>query len=256
LSGAPGSESGTDEGNAVPARFDTATQRADRRWHRALGIGIFGALAIHVIAVLLFRTAVLPPPDPFGASGPDVGDIRASEAGGTGLTMVEVRVERPPEEEVPEVEPVPEEIVVVPVPEPRPSPPATTVTPPSEEGTGGAGSGGDSGETTGSESEVGDGRGGGGSGDEGASRIVAPVPRGMILPPPDRPRSVRGQEVTVWIFVTDRGRVAADSTRLDPPTPDARYNDRLRRSASEWVFEPARRDGQPVGAWYPYEIIL
>lgn len=256
MSRSPEPRSEKETAGAAPVRFDTATQRADRRWHRALAIGLSTAVVFHLVIMLLFRTAVIIPPDPFAAAGADGGDIRASEAGGTGLTMVEVRVEQPPEEEVEEVVPVPEEIVVVEVPRPTPDPPASIVTPPSQPGTGGTGRGGESGETTGTGDGEDDGDGGGGSGGEGTSGVVAPVPRGMILPPPDRPRSVRGREVTVWVFVNDRGRVAADSTRLDPPTPDARYNQRLRRSAAEWVFEPARRDGAPVGAWYPFEIIL
>jgi hypothetical protein len=257
LSAAPEQIEGSESGGGVPVRFSTATQRADRRWHRALVLGLLGAVLVHVIAVLLVRGTVIPPQSPFAAAGPNAGDIRASEAGGSGLTMVEVRVEQPVEEEVvQEVVPVPERIVVVETPRPTPTPPAATVTPPSQPGTGGAGSGGDAGETVGTGAASGDGRGGGGTGDAGASGLVAPVPRGMILPPPDRPRSVRGQEVTVWVFVTDRGRVAADSTRLEPPTPDARYNERLRRSAAEWIFEPARREGRAVGAWYPFEIIL
>lgn len=240
----------------VPARYDTATRRADRRWHRTLALGIIGAVLVHLTALLFFRTMVVPPPSPFSAAGPAAGDIRASEAGGTGLTMVELRVEQPPEEEVPEAVPVPEQIVVVEVPRPVPTPPAGPVTPPTQPGSGGAGTGGETGQTTGTGAAAGEGRGGGGTEAEGSSGIIAPVPRGLIFPPPDRPRSVRGQEVTVWIFVTDRGRVVPDSTRLAPPTPDARYNERLRRSAAEWIFEPARRDGRPVGAWYPYEIIL
>jgi hypothetical protein len=256
MSRSPASRDGTEQEAGVPVRFSTATQRADRRWHRALATGLISAVLLHIALLLFFRTTPLPPPSPFGAAGPDAGDIRASEAGGSGLTMVEVRVEQPPEEEVPEVVPVTEQIVVVEVPRPVPTPPAGPVTPPAQPGTGGAGTGGDAGVAVGTGAAAGEGRGGAGTESEGASGIIAPVPRGMILPPPDRPRSVRGQEVTVWIFVTDRGRVAADSTRLAPPTPDSRYNERLRRSAAEWVFEPARKDGRPVGAWYPYEIIL
>ncbi len=218
---------------------------------------MIGAVLVHLLIVLLFRGSVVMPQDPSSAAGPNAGDLLPSAAGGTGLTMVELRVEQPPEEVVEEVVPIPERIVVAEVPRPTPTPaPAPTVTPPSREGTGGAGSGGDSGTTEGTGREDGAGRGGGGSGGEGNAGIVAPVPRGMIIPPADRPRSVRGQEVTVWVFVNDRGRVASDSTRLDPPTPDARYNDRLRRSAAEWVFEPARQDGRAVGAWYPFQIIL
>lgn len=215
------------------------------------------AVLFHVAIFLIWRSEIPLPESPFSAAGPQAGDVRASEGGGSGLTMVEIRSERPPEEEPePEPVPLPQPVVVVVPPPPAPAAQPGPTTRPSEQGTAGPGSGGNAGEATGPGTATGTGEGAGGTEGEGGSGLIAPVPRGMILPPPDRPRSVRGREVTVWVFVTDRGRVAADSTRLDPPTPDSRYNERLRRSAAEWVFEPARRSGRPVGAWYPFEIIL
>lgn len=244
------------------AKFSTATERADRRWSRALRWGMLAALAVHLLVLLLSRTTKLLPPSPFSAAGPQAGDVRAAAGGGSGLTMVEVRERRAqPEEVEPEPIPVPAEVVVEPDP-PRPTPareaaptPAAT---PTQRGTGAPGAGGESGERAdaGPGTATGTGRGGGGTEEEGRSGVVPPTPRGMILPPSDRPRSARGQEITVWVFVSDRGRVISDSTRLEPPTSDARYNKRLMRSAAEWVFEPARRDGRPVGAWYPFQIIL
>ena len=86
--------------------------------------------------------------------------------------------------------------------------------------------------------------------------MIAPRPRGILIPPSGQPASARGQEITVWVFVAADGRVLADSTRLDPPTSDRRYNNRLRQTVSDWVFEPARRAGQAVAAWYPFQVIL
>lgn len=243
-----------------PPPWTVATQRADRRWHRALRVGMVLAVVVHLVALLWFRTTRIPP-RPFAAAGPDQGDYRAAAGGGDGLQAVAVRVETTqPEAVTPTPTPVP-----VPVPEPvepvRPDPQPVEVAErvaatPTQPGTGQSGQGGGEGAAVGPGTETGTGRGGGGADEEGASGLVAPTPRGMILPPPDRPRSARGREVTVWVFVNERGRVVADSTRLEPPTPDARYNQRLKRSAAEWVFEPARRAGRAVGAWYPYEIIL
>jgi hypothetical protein len=235
-----------------------ASERADRAWGRLYAIGLLLAVLIHVAILLSWRvTSTLT--SPFAAAGSQAYDAAAAAGGGGGMQAVEFRVI----EEVPEpvaVVPVVEEVVVVePPPEPRPQPaeepaPQVAVTQP---GTGQAGSGGDSGSDTGPGTAEGTGQGAGGTEGAGeASRLIPPRPRGMILPPTDRPRDLRGQEITVWVFVNAQGRVVADSTRLDPPTRDSGYNRRLMRSASEWLFEPARQAGRAVAAWYPFQIIL
>src|SRR5690606_1360602 len=119
---------------------------------------------------------------------------------------------------------------------------------PGPEGTGGP--------ATGPGTATGTGEGGGGRGEEGTSAIVPPTPRGIFIPPPGRPASARGQEITVWVFVRENGRVDANTIRLEPPTSDSGYNRRLMQSIAEWVFDPARQNGQPVPVWYPFEIIL
>jgi outer membrane biosynthesis protein TonB len=254
-------QSSSQEGRFRPVRplNRTATERGDRRWHRSLGLGVLSAVLLHLLILLIWRTELPLPRSPFTAAGTMAGDIRAAEGGGSGLEIVEIRAEQPPVEE-PEPEPIPvptpEQVVIVQEPRPAPQAPPAPATTPTQQGTGAPGQGGDAGQADAPGTATGTGAGAGGSGGEGDAGLIAPVPRGMILPPPDRPRSVRGMEVTVWVFVNERGRVAGDSTRLAPPTPDARYNDRLRRSAAEWVFEPARRAGRAVGAWYPFEIIL
>ncbi|MBA4156288.1 MAG: hypothetical protein H0X65_02305 [Gemmatimonadetes bacterium] len=242
-----------------PAPFQLSTERGDAVWRRVLGIGLILAVLFHVIVLLAFRSEGFLA-SPFSAAGPQMGDYLAAAGGGGGMEMVEIRVREErsvvTEEVVPEPVPEPDVITVEPeiAPQPEPAPaPAVTAAP---AGPGTAGEGAGLGETTGPGTVEGTGQGAGGTEAEGTSRLIAPVPRGMILPPADRPRSVRGREVTVWLFVTERGRVVADSTRLDPPTPDAGYNRRLRQSAAEWSFEPARRTGRPVAAWYPYQIDL
>ncbi|MXY29612.1 MAG: hypothetical protein F4043_13565 [Gammaproteobacteria bacterium] len=76
----------------------------------------------------------------------------------------------------------------------------------------------------------------------------------MILPPSNR--SLRDREVEVWVFVLESGRVAADSVRLMPPTSDRDFNRRLIQEAARWMFEPARRGGMPVAAWFRYVISM
>ncbi len=98
------------------------------------------------------------------------------------------------------------------------------------------------------------GRGDAGTTDEGRFRVVPPSPRGMIIPPTNR--SLRGQEIQVWVFIDEGGRVVADSTRLEPPTSDRGFNRRLMEEAAQWVFEPARQGGLPVSAWFPYTISM
>ncbi len=102
--------------------------------------------------------------------------------------------------------------------------------------------------------EGGQGRGDGGTAAEGLFRLVPPSPRGIIIPP--NHRSLRGKQVEVWVFVDATGSVVADSTRLNPPTSDRGFNRRLIEEAAEWVFNPARRDNQPVAAWFPYTISM
>lgn len=241
-------------------RFRTASGRADARWHRALGVSLLIVAVLHVLILLSVRSTPMPR-SPFSAAGPDRGDYRAAAGGGEGLTMVEIRTPTAP---APEPVPVP---VPVPVPEPIPEPevePETTEAPEiaeeevteSQPGVGEAGTGGEAGTATGPGTATGTGEGGGGTEDSGDSGLVAPRPRGILIPPAGRPASARGQEITVWVFVAASGRVLADSTRLDPPTSDGRYNNRLRQTVSDWVFEPARRAGQAVAAWYPFQIIL
>ena len=85
-------------------------------------------------------------------------------------------------------------------------------------------------------------------------RSTSLAPRGMIIPPQND--DLRGTEVQVWVFVDTRGRVVADSTRLDPPTRDRGFNRRLIREAAEWVFRPAVQEGKPVASWFPYRISM
>jgi len=145
-----------------------------------------------------------------------------------------------------------------PVPEPAPQPdpgrsqePAQEPSQPLGQQTG-AGEG--RGSETGPGTETGTGRGDGGTDEEGASRVSAPSPRGMILPPTDKPSRVKGMTVTVYVFVAPNGSVVSDSTRIAPSTGDSRFDRRLRDDAAQWKFKPGMQDGRPVAAWFPYTI--
>ncbi len=207
---------------------------AERRFWRN---GLLASAAFHVLVFFLW-SAEGPLQSPFAAAGPRAGDNRAA---GGGMQTVSLRVPPPrpiipPKIPLPTVEPVlqlemeqAQEIETASILGDRPG----------DDGPGIA---------------EGDGRGDGGNAAEGFFRLVPPSPRGMIIPPANK--SLKGQEVEVWVFVNETGRVVADSTQLRPPTSDGDFNRRLVREASEWVFAPARKAGKAVSSWFPYTISM
>ncbi|MGH7458834.1 MAG: hypothetical protein ACREKN_07125 [Longimicrobiaceae bacterium] len=229
------------EERARPLRRPAPSERWNRLYKGAVRVGYLLAILFHALLFLWFRSVDLPEPSLTSARGPAAGDVRAG--GGGGMQQVTFRVARPEEEqEDPEPEPEVTEQERVAPPEPSRA----------DRGLLGEEAGSGSGEGEGEASGEGEEGGGGGEGEEG----TLPVPRGMILPPQGYPGSVRGQEITVWVFVDVRGRVVPDSTRLDPPTPDRGYNRKLVSRAAAWSFDPATRRGRPVAAWYPFEILF
>ena len=176
-----------------------------------------------------------------GAAGPDANDDAA--AAGGALETVQLRIVEPqPIPRPPEPVFVPDlEVDVEPEPEVEVEPVDIAALTP---GTG------DPAETPGHANATGEGDAG--SGEEGRRRVVPPNPRGMILPPSDAPRGARGREITIYVFVSDRGRVVADSTRVIPSSGNRGYDRDLVERANEWVFEPARRNGRAVGEWFNY----
>jgi hypothetical protein len=112
---------------------------------------------------------------------------------------------------------------------------------------GGSGTGGGTGSGTGP--GVGPDSGGGGG------RGYPPQPQGLLMPPPDRPASVRGTMVTARFEISARGDVMRVS--LDPMPRDrkfaAAFLERLRR----YTFTPAYSlDGRPVAAAFEIRITL
>lgn len=228
------------------------TDELKARHKRVLRGGILVSLLLHLLVLFSFRTEGVPR-SPFAAAGPRAGDDRAAPAGG-GLQALNLRTVQPREAvSVRPPEPIPAPEVTIEIEE-RPAEPAA---PPLDFGKlerVGATPGKEQGPTGGIEG--GEGRGDGGSEAEGRFRVVPPAPRGLILPPADRPRRVRGKEVTVWVFVTEKGAVVPDSTRLLPSTGDSNFDERLKRQAAEWIFEPAKKSGKPVAEWFRYMITL
>lgn len=232
------------------------TRIMEHRYHRALRWGLVVSFLLHVAVFLVFDDASLPT-SPFSAAGERQGDPRAARGGG--MEAVELRAPAAAEDEpAPVVEP--EEVVEEeaeeeaeePVPEPEIHEPAGYAAALSDV----LGAPGPVSLLDGPGLPEGVGEGDGGTEAEGRFRATLPKPRGLIQPPAARPERVRGKEVEIWVYVSSAGKVVGDSTRLHPSTGDRRFDRQLRDRAADWVFDAARRDGRPVGAWYVYAIRL
>ena len=228
--------------------FFSRSRELDDRWDRAWWWSLVVSVLLHLLLILLFRTEVFLPTVEQTAAGENAGDVRA--AAGGAMEAISFQLEQPPP--VPEPIPQPPEPVPVPTAErPQVEPTEETRAPTQSTGqTQPAGPG--TGQQTGPGTDTGTGRGNAGNADEGNSRVIAPSPRGLILPPSDRPGRVRGKSITVYVFVSERGTVVADSTRLNPSSGDSRFDSRLKQQAAEWRFRPATRGGTPIAAWFQY----
>jgi hypothetical protein len=210
-------------------------RRQERKvWRTAL---LVSAL-LHLVLFLGWRGTVIPQ-SPFAAAGPRAGDDRAARGSMQAMnvrspsTRQIVRPPRPLSVAI-EVEPVEFE------PEPNLDPASVLGDAPGD------------GEPPGLEDGTGEGDGGDAA--EGLYRLQPATPRGMIIPPANK--SLKGTTVEVWVFVDAGGQVVADSTRLNPPTKDRSFNERLIREAAEWVFRPATQGGEAVASWFPYRISM
>jgi hypothetical protein len=210
-------------------------RRRDRTVWRT---GLLLSVLFHLLLFLGWRGPVIPM-SPFAAAGPRAGDNRAAKGSMQALNMSVppsrpiIRPPRPLAVSV-EIEPVEFE-------DSETLDPSSVLgdAPGDEEGPG---------------LETGTGEGDGGTAEEGLYRLQPPSPRGMIIPPANE--SLKGTTVEVWVFVDERGRVVPYSTRLNPPTRDRSFNQRLIREAAEWVFRPATQGGKPVASWFPYQISM
>ncbi len=222
--------------NAKQHVLNPAERRRQERkiWRRAL----LASVLLHLLIFLGWRGAVIPV-SPFAAAGPRAGDDRAARGS---MQAMNLRVPasrpiiRPPVPLAVEIEIEPVEF------EDEPSlDPASVL-------------GDDPGDGEPPGLPDGTGRGDGGNAAEGRFRLQPATPRGMIIPPANK--SLKGTTVEVWVFVDTQGRVVPDSTRLNPPTRDRGFNQRLMREAAEWVFKPAMQGGLAVASWFPYRISM
>jgi hypothetical protein len=200
--------------------------------------GLIASVLLHLIIFLGWSGNVIPD-SPFAAAGPRAGDNRAAAG-----SMQALNIRTPPSRPI--IQPptplaVSVDVETVEWEDEVEYDPASVLgeKPGLDEGPG---------------LEDGTGQGDGGNADEGFYRLQPATPRGMIIPPTNR--NLRGTEVQVWVFVDERGRVVADSTRLEPPTRDRGFNRRLIAEAAEWVFRPAEQEGKSVASWFPYRITM
>jgi outer membrane biosynthesis protein TonB len=223
----------------------------DQRYRRALRWGLVLSVTVHALLFIVFDGSTLPV-SPFAAAGERRGDFRAVQGGG--VEAMEAIMLRSPDEVPAPPEPVPEPDAVVVEPEPQ-APPEEEMSLPTVE-VADVLAAPSPGTLDAPGLARGEGEGDGGTELEGRFRVLPPRPRGLILPPGDRPADVRGKEVEVWVFVTAQGQVVPDSTRLNPPTGHRGFDRRLREHAAGWVFEAARKGGRPVAEWFRYTVIM
>ncbi len=111
----------------------------------------------------------------------------------------------------------------------------------------GGGAGPGSGGGTGGGSGTGTGPGTGSDSGGGGGNVYPPSPQQILLPPVDRPASVRGITVRARFEISARGEVLAVS--LDPPLRDRKFRDEFLERLRGYTFTPAyTRDGRAVPA--------
>ena len=214
--------------------LDVATRRRRERW--VWQCALVGSVLVHLL-VLLFGGGRSIPLSPGIAAGPDEGGDRAAAGG---LQVMNMVMPPPRPIERPFI-PIPVAIEIEPVEFDMDQAFDESALPGELPGPGEAGT------------DTGDGAGNGGTDGEGSGHNPMPVPR-MIIPVVETPRGLRDFDLTVWVFVNELGDVVADSTWLQPPSPDRRYNERLISEAAEWTFRPAIRGGVPVAAWFSWVV--
>lgn len=228
------------------AQSQRTAERLGRNHKRNFRIGLAVSILLHGLVFIVFRGGSMV--SPFAAAGPRAGDDRAAAGGGLQAVALRVAVSEPI--------PRPPDPVAIPKPAVRPEDQPEPEFEPVEFGEFEGEAGHEEGTEKGPGLDTGEGEGDAGTAARGRFRVIPPTPRGMIFPPSNQPDDVDGREVEVWVFVTAAGQVVPDSTRLIPPTGNDNFDARLRRQAAEWVFEPAKRGGEPVARWFQYIISL
>ena len=232
------------------AEADESVSERRTRERQIWRLAFLVSVVLHILIFVLGpRGSVLIAP--LDAAGPDQGDNTAAD----GSMSVVALSSAPP---APIVRPAPPIFNAdVPLPEILPEDPLAEIAldlPEIREPGVGATTGQDASDVPDPGIQGATGAGNAGSTIQGRARLVPPSPRGLIIPPTNN--DLRGSSIEVWVFVDASGRVVADSTRLEPPTRNRGFNDRLMDEAAAWAFEPARENGQPVAAWFPYTISM
>lgn len=225
--------------------------RERRRRERSIWrISFLLAAALHVL-IFLFGPSASIPMSPFAAAGPRAGDDQAAEGvmQAVALSSAPPDAAIPPPNPIPDIEPPPPDEIEI---EPDALPEVEIEMPEVPE----PGVGRTVGTADRDQADQGlpeaTGAGDGGTADEGLFRVVAPIPRGVMLPPTDAPSDVRGREIEVWVFIDVEGRVVPDSTRLEPSSSDRDFNEELRARAANWAFRPAREGQEVVASWWSW----
>lgn len=248
---------------ARPRRIPLATPVSRQIGSRSARGPIASAL-IHVVGIAALLYGAQKSADALAAGeGPGAG----GGGGGGGNRMVTMILPAPAQaaQPTPIVAPEPDQLVmpreVVPLDSILP-PAASTVTPPTAQATGpgsgtGTGPGGGSGSGGGTGGGTGTGTGSGIGPDSGGAggRVIPPQLITMLIPPENKPASVRGVQYLVRFDVSERGEVL--SVQTEPEIRDRGYRNNFLDKMRRYSFAPAHtREGQPVRATIEIRITL
>lgn len=209
------------------SRSVPASVRGARRSRATFALALLASAGLHLAGFLVLRGAT-----PFAGGAPAAPAAAPGRPGGGAMSAT--RVALPRDRTIP---PPPRPVLAVAAPRLDSREPASSSGPdlaPPGGGRLGPGTLGDLGRGSGT---------GAGAGEE----YVSPVPR-TVLPHWDPPASVRGMEVTVRVHVDALGRPTGD-VKLDPPTPDSRFNREILERVRRMEYRPARRNGVAVAGW-------
>ena len=119
----------------------------------------------------------------------------------------------------------------------------------------GSGVGPGSGSGTGGGSGSGTGTGVGPDSGRGGGRVYPPVPQQILIPPTDRPSSVRGTTITARFEISATGEVLR--VTLAPQPSDRRFASRFVEQMRRYTFTPAYTlDGRPIAAVFEIRFSL
>jgi protein TonB len=246
-----------------PVPLATPFGRLAHERGRTRGVILSAAVHLAVVAFLVWSGTRLMVTD--RAPGPGRG--RGGGGGGGGNRTLVLLV--PPAPAAPAPAPpapaivMPTQLAVV-IPEVQPDTTPRAPAAPAQPAAAGQGPGEGPGKGAGVGPGSGTGSGGGsgsgvgpGSGPDsgGGGRVYPPQPQGIILPPPDRPSSLRGTTVTAVFEISATGEVT--HVALDPAPRDHKFANEFLERLRRFTFTPAYTvDGHPVAALFRINITL